>query len=148
MHILTIAGSLRQDSVNRKLLAQARELMPAGIEALDWDELALIPAFSEDEETDPTAAVHTLRTAIAAADAILITTPEYNGSIPGALKNALDWASRPFPDNVLRGKPVAVIGASPSPAGADRARADTRKVLAAIGARVLDVEFALARAYT
>ena len=85
-------------------------------------------------------AVRDLQERIAAADAVLIATPEYNGSVPGALKNALDWASRPFPDNCLRGKPVAVVGASTSLFGAVWAQAELRKVLAAIGARVLDRE--------
>ncbi|HEV2087442.1 MAG TPA: NAD(P)H-dependent oxidoreductase [Cryptosporangiaceae bacterium] len=147
MRILTIAGSLRRDSFNRKLLQQARELMPAVVESVDWDDLGSVPAFNEDDEDAPDAAVRALRAAIAAVDAVLIATPEYNASIPGQLKNALDWASRPFPDSVLRGKPVLVIGASPSPAGGVRGQADTRKVLRAAGARVLDGELAVADAY-
>jgi chromate reductase len=86
-----------------------------------------------------------LRDAIAQADAMLIATPQYNASLPGQLKNALDWASRPYASNALRGKPVAVIGASPSPSGAARAQAEARVVLSAIGAEVLDAELAVAR---
>jgi chromate reductase, NAD(P)H dehydrogenase (quinone) len=106
-------------------------------ELIVWDELAATPPFSEDDEEHPPKVVRGLRATIADADAVLIVTPEYNSSIPGQLKNALDWASRPFPDNVLRGKPVAVIGASPSPGGAGRAQAETRTVLARVGAHVL-----------
>jgi chromate reductase len=87
-----------------------------------------------------------LRDAIAEADGVLIATPEYNGSIPGQLKNALDWASRPFPDNALRGKPVAVIGASTGLFGAVWAQAETRKVLGMIGADVIDAELPLGQA--
>ena len=87
-----------------------------------------------------------LRDAIATADAVLIATPEYNSSLPGQLKNALDWASRPFPDNALRNKPVAVIGASTGMFGAVWAQAEARKVLAATGARVVDVELPVPRA--
>jgi chromate reductase len=96
----------------------------------------------------PHPAVARLRQAIASADGVLIATPEYNGSIPGALKNALDWASRPFPDNSLRGKPVAVIGASTGLFGAVWAQAETRKVLAIIGADVTDHEFPVGQADT
>ena len=102
---------------------------------------------SEDDEDRPTPAVEEFRAAIAASHAVLFVTPDYNGPIPGQLKNALDWASRPFPDNVLRGKPGAVIGASPSPGGAARSQADARKVLAAIGAWVVDSEVRVSRAH-
>ena len=87
-----------------------------------------------------------LREAIAEADGVLISTPEFNGSIPGALKNALDWASRPFPDNALSGKPVAVVGASTGLFGAVWAQAETKKVLGIIGADVLDGELPVGQA--
>lgn len=145
--ILAICGSLRRDSYNAKLLRAAAASVPAGSELVQWGELRLIPPFSEDDEATPAPGVLALRRAIAAADAVLVVTPEYNASLPGQLKNALDWASRPFPDNPLRDKPVAVIGASPSPGGAARAQADARKILGAIGARVLDRELRVARAY-
>ena len=145
--ILAVSGSLRAESYNTKLLAEAAAVAPVGAKLVPWGDLASIPAFSEDNENDAGAAVHALRAAIAEAGAVLIATPEYNGSLPGQLKNALDWASRPFPDNVLRDKPVAVIGASPSPGGTARAQADARKVLTAIGAQVLDAEVLVPHAY-
>ena len=104
-----------------------------------------MPAFDEHVEGGPTPpAVADLHEQIRTADALLIASPEYNGSIPGALKNALDWASRPHATNALRNKPVAVIGAGPSPRGAQRAQEDLRRVLGVIGADVLDVELAVA----
>lgn len=139
MLVLGIPGSLRAGSHNRRLLAAAANGLPAGhrLEILD---LRAVPPYDADTEDPPPAAVRELRAAIAAADAVLIATPEYNSSIPGVLKNALDWASRPFPDNALRGKPVAVIGASTGIFGAVWAQAEIRKVLAAIGADVVDEE--------
>jgi chromate reductase, NAD(P)H dehydrogenase (quinone) len=113
-----------------------------------WDGLAFVPPFNEDlEAAPPPPAVAELRRAIEAADTVLIATPEYNGSVPGQLKNALDWASRPFRSNPLRGKPVAVIGASSSPRGAASAQAELRKVLRVIGARVIGPEFAVPRVH-
>lgn len=147
MRILGIGGSLRAASYNRLLLRQAADLAPAGVDFVEWTGLAAVPPFSEDDEDQPGAAVSALRDAITAADAVVVVTPEYNASLPGQLKNALDWASRPFPDNALRAKPVAVIGASPSPGGAQRAQAEARTVLGAIGARVLDTELRVPRAY-
>jgi chromate reductase len=138
MDVLAIAGSLRSGSYNRALLRAAGELVPPGTRVIEWDNLRDIPPFDEDTEDEPSRSVRTFRAAIAASDAVLVVTPEYNGSIPGQLKNALDWASRPFPDNVLRGKPAAVVGASPSPAGAQRSRAETGAVLDRIGAQVVD----------
>lgn len=147
VRVLGLVGSLRRDSYNRQLLRAAVALLPPGAELVVWDDLRAIPPFSEDDEATVPASVAALRTAITTADAVLVVAPEYNASIPGQLKNALDWASRPFPDNALRGKPTAVIGASPSPGGAARSHADARKILGAIGARVLDHELAVARAY-
>lgn len=137
--ILGIAGSLRQDSFNRNLLVAATHELPAGVELEIWDNLGHVPPFNEDLEAAPApAAVAELRQAISVASGLLIATPEYNGSIPGQLKNALDWASRPYRGSALSGKPVAVIGASPSPGGAASAQADLRKVLARSGAVVAD----------
>lgn len=147
MRILGISGSLRRESYNGMLLRQAGALLPAGTELVQWPGLRSVPPFSEDDEAAPAPAVHELRAAIAAADAVLVVTPEYNASMPGQLKNALDWASRPFPDNVLRAKPVAIIGASPSPGGTARAQADARKILSAIGAQILDAELIIPHAY-
>jgi chromate reductase len=112
-----------------------------------WGGLKDVPPYDEDDDIDPgpAGAAH-FRAALAEADAVLIATPEYNSSIPGVLKNALDWASRPIATNPLRNKPVAVIGASTGMFGAVWAQAELRKVLAAIGARVVDAELAVGQA--
>jgi chromate reductase, NAD(P)H dehydrogenase (quinone) len=140
MRILGIAGSVRRESHNRKLLRAAGEVLPPGAELVEWDGLASLPIFDQDLESDPPPAVRELLAAIEEADALLIATPEYNASLPGGLKNALDWASRPFPDNVLRYKPSAVIGASTGLFGAVWAQAEVRKVLQASGADVVENE--------
>lgn len=148
MKLLTIAGSLRPDSYNRMLLRNAEQLTPADVEVEHWDRLAEVPPFHglrTDSGPEP-AAVADLRRSLEEADAVLVATPEYNGSIPGVLKNALDWASTPFPDNALRGKPVAVIGASTGGYGAMWAQADLRRVLGISGARTVGAEMALPRA--
>ena len=146
MRVLGIAGSLRSGSHNRELLRLAAAALPDGVELEIWEGLRNIPAFDEDGEDPAPAAVTALRAAVGAADAVLIVTPEYNGSIPGQLKNALDWASRPFPDNALWGKTAAVIGASTGAYGAVWAQAELRKVLGAIGARVIESGVAVTRA--
>jgi chromate reductase len=146
VRVLGLAGSLRTGSYNRKLLEAAAVLAPPSAELELWEGLKALPPFDEDDEHAPDPAVHALREAIAGADAVLIATPQYNASLPGQLKNALDWASRPYETNVLRGKPVAVIGASPSPSGAARAQAEARTVLGAIGADVVDDGLALSGA--
>ena len=146
MRILGIAGSLRRGSHNRRLLRTAAHALPSGAELVEWDGLAGLPAFDEDLENDPPAVVEAFLDEIEAADAILIATPEYNASVPGALKNALDWASRPFPDNVLKDKPMAVIGASTGLFGAVWAQAEVRKVLKASGAHVLEDELPVGQA--
>ncbi|HEV8452030.1 MAG TPA: NAD(P)H-dependent oxidoreductase [Gaiellales bacterium] len=149
MRVLTISGSLRPESLNTLLLRAAEEQAPAGVQLVRFAELAAIPPF-HGERSDPgesPAAVRELREQIEAADAVLIATPEYNGSIPGVLKNALDWVSTPFPDNVLRGKPVAVIGASTGGYGGMWAQAELRKVLGLTGARVVNGDLSLARAH-
>ena len=139
--ILGISGSLRRDSYNTELLRAAAQELPPGVELVLFDGLRAVLPYDADEDVEPAPeAVRELREAIAGADALLIATPEYNGSIPGLLKNAIDWASRPFPDNVLRGKPVAVIGASTGMFGAVWAQAELRKVLGIAGARVVDRE--------
>ncbi len=150
LRILAIPGSLRASSHNRSLLEAAQEhgvRDNVEIEILDSDRLRSLPHFDEDIEHDPGAAVEAFRAAIAAADALLIATPEYNSSIPGALKNAIDWASRPRGDAALQGKPAAVVGASPAPFGAAWAQAELRKVLGSAGARVLEGELALGGAH-
>ncbi len=140
MRILGIAGSLRRGSHNRKLLRAAGTLLAPGVELVEWDGLAALPAFDEDLETTPPGIVREFFAAIESADAMLIATPEYNASLPGALKNAIDWASRPFPENVLRHKPTAVIGASTGLFGAVWAQAEVRKTMKASGAYVLESE--------
>jgi len=145
--VVGIAGSLRVESYNRKLLRAARELAPSAVKVDLWDGLKRVPPFDEDDERDRDTAVLELREAIERADAVLIATPECNGSLPGQLKNALDWASRPYGATALRGKPVAVVGASQLPTGAARAQAEVRMVLSGIGAQVIDAEFPLARAH-
>ena len=146
--LLGISGSLRRQSYNSQLLLQLRELLPEGVELELWDGLKDVPPFDEDDEAGPVpAAVARMRDAIAGADAVLFSTPEYNHSLPGQLKNALDWASRPTATSVLRNKPVAVVGASQGAFGAVWAQADLRKVLAAAGARVVDGEVAVGHAH-
>lgn len=150
MHVLGVSGSLRRDSLNTKLLREAGELVrTSGDSFTVFDGLKDVPPYDGDDDTDaPPAAVSRLREALASADAVLFATPEYNSSIPGQLKNALDWASRPLATNPLRNKPVAVVGASSGMFGAVWAQAELRKVLAAIGARVVEGEVALGRAQT
>ena len=121
----------------------ARELAPRWVELELYDALASLPSYGQDDEAEPAASVLDLRARIAAADAVLVATPKYNSSIPGQLKNALDWASRPFKENALRNKTVAVIGASPGAYGAMWAQADLRRVLGSIGARVAETELAV-----
>jgi chromate reductase len=141
MRILGISGSFRRDSHNTRLLRAAALTLPPGAELELFDGLGAVPPYCEDADSEPAPeAVAYLRDEIAAADALLIATPEYNASIPGVLKNAIDWASRPFPDNVLRGKPVAVMGASTGLFGAVWSQAELRKVLRHAGAEVLDAE--------
>lgn len=147
VRLLGISGSLRAGSHNRRLLRAAAHDLPPGARLELWDGLRRVPPFDPDDDGEPAPpAVQALRNALAAADGVLIATPEYNHSLPGQLKNALDWASRPRVGNVLDGKPVAVIGASPGAYGAVWAQAETRKILAAIGARVIDSELAVGNA--
>jgi len=141
MKVLAIAGSLRRDSHNVRLIRAAAETLPSGVTLELWDGLGDVPLYDEDVDREFTpAGVRALREAIDDADALLIATPEYNASIPGVLKNALDWASRPYATNVLRNKPAVVVGASTGLFGAVWAQAETRKVLKTIGAHVLEDE--------
>ena len=147
MRLLAVSGSLRRDSHNSRLLRAAAQQLPPGVELELYEGLKQIPPFDEDDEAAPAPEVLEWRAAIEAADAVLFATPEYNSSIPGQLKNAVDWASRPKAQAALRNKPVAVIGASTSMFGALWAQAELRKVLSASGARVLDNEVAVATAH-
>jgi chromate reductase len=147
MRVLGIAGSLRRDSYNHALMREAAERLPAGVELVEFERLAEIPPYDADLEAGATpAAVAELRRVMRKADAVLVATPEYNHSIPGVLKNALDWASRPAGQSALTGTPAAVIGASTGMFGAVWAQAETRKVLGALGGRVLEAELPVARA--
>jgi chromate reductase len=146
VRILGISGSLRRDSHNRRLLRAAAELLPPEAELVSFEGLKAIPPFDMDDEEKPPQAVQRWREAITDADALLFATPEYNSSIPGQLKNAIDWASRPVASAVLRNKPAAVIGASTGIFGAVWAQAELRKALAAAGARVIDRELPVALA--
>lgn len=148
MHVLAISGSLRTESFNSRLLRLATARLPEGATFSFFEDIAAITAFDQDIEHQPPGAVVELKQAIGRADAVLIATPEYNSSIPGALKNALDWASRPYDENPLRNKPVAAIGASAGMSGAVEAQADLRKVLARIGARVVDGDLPVPRVGT
>lgn len=148
MKILAIAGSLREGSHNVRLLREARRLAPSDTEVVLWSGLREIPPYDPGIDVDPApGAVAGMRQALAGADAVIFATPEYNGSMPGVLKNALDWASRPWPGNALRGTPVAVVSASEGSFGAVWAQADVRKVLGIIGARVVDGGLALPYAH-
>ncbi|HEY8001592.1 MAG: NADPH-dependent FMN reductase [Vicinamibacteria bacterium] len=148
MRILAIPGSVRRDSHNARLLRHAAERAPEGVEIEVWEGLKSIPPYDEDDDGPmPLRPVAELRQAIADADGLLIATPEYNSSIPGVLKNAIDWASRPRATTPLQGKPAAVIGATTGSFGAVWAQAELRKVLASTGARVVDLDLPLSKAH-
>ena len=127
--IAVVVGSLRRDSLNRKLAVALERLAPADI-AFEHVEIGDLPLFDQDDENSPTAAVTRLKGQIAAATGVLFVTPEYNRSIPGVLKNALDQGSRPFGHNVWSGRPAAVIGVSPGAIGTALAQQHLRAVLA------------------
>src|SRR4051795_1946645 len=151
MRVLGISGSLRADSHNSKLLRAAGELIESRPDAefAIYDGLKAVPPYDEDDDIGAgPPPVAELRRGIAEADAVIFATPEYNSSVPGQLKNAIDWASRPLATNPLRNKPAAVVGASTGAFGAVWAQAELRKVLAATGARVVEGEVALGHAPT
>ncbi len=147
MRLLAISGSLRADSHNSRLLRIAAEEAPAGVEIEIWDGLAEVPPYDGDADhgvgPEP---VSRFRELIAGADGLIFATPEYNSSVPGVLKNAIDWASRPRSTTPLAGKPAAVMGATTGHFGAVWAQAELRKILGATGVRVVVAEFALALA--
>jgi len=149
MKILGISGSLREGSYNTSLLGAAARLLPKDVQFELWGGLKEVPPYDEDDDTgEAPAAVATLRETIAGADAVLFATPEYNSSLPGQLKNAIDWVSRPLRTNPLRNKPVAVVGASTGAFGAVGSQAELRKVLGATGARVVEGDVAVGHAPT
>jgi chromate reductase, NAD(P)H dehydrogenase (quinone) len=128
IRILGIAGSLRRDSYNRATLRAATELVPEGA-SIEIFELDGIPGFNQDEEQNPPAKIVELKRRIREADAILFVTPEYNYSVPGVLKNAIDWASRPYGDNAWNGKPAAIMGASIGAIATARAQYHLRQMM-------------------
>lgn len=145
--ILAIPGSLRRGSINRAMLVAAAEHAPNGVEIEMYDDLGSIPPFNEDDEGERTPqAVRDLRKRIDDADAVLISTPEYNSSVPGVIKNAMDWASRPMGRAEIVAKPTAVMSASLSAFGGVWAQAELRKALAASGARVHEHGVAMSKA--
>ena len=147
MRILAVSGSLRESSFNTSLLRAALEAAPDGVELELWEGLAELPLYDEELDTaDAPEPVRRLREAWGETDAILFATPEYNGSVPGGLKNAIDWASRPKLEAVLRNKPVAVVGASTGQFGALWAQQDLKRFLGIAGARVVGTEIPVSRA--
>jgi NAD(P)H-dependent FMN reductase len=137
--ILVLLGSLRAASVNRQLAEVASESSPAGVSLQLFDRLGELPFYNEDVDGDGVAeSVQALRLAAAEADAALVVTPEYNGSIPGVLKNAIDWLSRPFGNGALKDKPMAVVGTSLGQYGGVWAHDETRKSFAIAGPRVIE----------
>jgi chromate reductase len=146
MRLLTISGSLRAGSYNTALARAVADVAPEGVEVEPFEGLGELPLYDADLEGDDHPAVRHLRRRIAGADAVLFVTPEYNGSIPGVLKNAVDWASRPRDNAALRGKTAAVAGASTGQFGALWAQQDLRRVLGIAGARVVCPELPVARA--
>jgi chromate reductase len=137
IRILGIAGSLRRNSYNRSALRAAQQLVPPDA-TLEVFELDGIPVFSEDEERQPPAKVVELKNRIREADAVLFVTPEYNYSIPGGLKNAIDWASRPYGDSAWTGKPAAIMGASIGALGTARAQYHLRQVFVFLNVHALN----------
>ena len=139
MDILMLVGSLRAESWTAQLTGAAAALLPDGTEARVYDALGELPHYDQDLDTDqPPASVAAFREAVRRSDGLVVATPEYNGSMPGVLKNAIDWASRPRGASSLAGKPVAVISVSPSPRGAQWAREEAEKVLRVAGAVPLE----------
>jgi NAD(P)H-dependent FMN reductase len=137
--VLVLLGSLRAGSINRQLAELAIESAPDGVRLELFDRLGELPFYNEDVDTEEVAEpVKALRAAAADADAALVVTPEYNGTIPGVLKNAIDWLSRPFGNGALKGKPVAVVGASHGQYGGVWAHDETRKSFGIAGVRVVE----------
>ena len=148
--VLALVGSLRAASINRQIAHLAAEVAPAGVTVAVFDELGELPFYNEeiDDATNQAlehapAPVEALRAAAAEADAVLVVTPEYNGSYPAVVKNAIDWLSRPFGDGAVKGKPLAVIGGSFGQYGGVWAHDDTRKSFGIAGARVVEVKLSV-----
>jgi chromate reductase, NAD(P)H dehydrogenase (quinone) len=148
MKILAVSGSLRAESHNTELLREAAKLAPAGVDVELWEGTGDLPIYDQDlDDTDVPESVRRLRQDWSSADAILFATPEYNGSVPGGLKNAVDWASRPKDEAALRNKTVAVVGASMGQFGALWAQQDLRRILGIAGARVVGEPLPVSRAH-
>jgi chromate reductase, NAD(P)H dehydrogenase (quinone) len=147
MKILGVSGSPRTESYNTALLREAAKLAPAGAQVELWDGVGDLPIYDQDLEGDVPESVRRLREDWGSADAILFATPEYNGSVPGGLKNAVDWASRPTSDAALRNQTVAVVGASQGQFGALWAQQDLRRILGIAGARVVGEPVPVSRAH-
>ena len=149
MQVLAVSGSLRADSYNTRLLELAAEAAPAGVEVELFDPAAIaaLPLYDQDLDVpgEVPVSVQRLRDAWAEADAILFATPEYNGSVPGGLKNAVDWASRPQREAALTNKTAAVVGASTGQFGALWAQQDLKRILGIAGARVVGEPLPVAR---
>ncbi|MGO4443100.1 NADPH-dependent FMN reductase [Mycobacterium sp. 2YAF39] len=139
INVLVLVGSLRKASINRQLAELAAETAPDGVRLVLFDRLGELPFYNEDIDNEDVAEpVVALRQVAAEADAALVLTPEYNGSIPGALKNAIDWLSRPFGNGALKGKPIAVVGAALGKFGGVWAHDETRKSFGIAGPRVVE----------
>jgi chromate reductase, NAD(P)H dehydrogenase (quinone) len=139
MDILVLVGSLRRDSWTGQVAEAIAELLPEGVDASIYDGLGSLPHYDQDLDGDHTPeSVVAFREVVASADALVVATPEYNGSVTGVLKNAIDWASRPRGSAALDGKPAAVVSVSPSPRGAQWAREDLVKILGVAGATPLE----------
>ena len=148
MRILAISGSLRDGSHNTALLRALREEVPEGVDLEIWQGLKVIPPYDQDDDVVPgPEAVDAFRELVRDSDGVFFATPEYNASVPGALKNALDWASRPMATNAFRNKPVAVISSSAGAFGGVWAAVELRKVLGTMGARVTEAELSVAHAH-
>jgi chromate reductase, NAD(P)H dehydrogenase (quinone) len=150
MRILAVSGSLRAGSHNTDLLRAAMGAAPEAVEVELFDPAIIrdLPIYDQDlEDGEVPASVARLREQWSAADAVLFATPEYNGSVPGGLKNAVDWASRPRLEAVLRNKPIAVVGASTGQFGALWAQQDLKRILGIAGARVVGTEIPVSRAH-
>lgn len=137
MRIVALSGSLRRGSLNRRLIDAARDIAPPGLGFTIFHDLADVPLFDEDLEAAVPGAVAGLRALVAQADGVVIATPEYNQSIPGVMKNVIDWLSRPDDASVLDGKPVAIMGATTGPWGTRYAQKELRHALTAAGAIVM-----------
>lgn len=146
MNVLALVGSTRPDSVNARLVDAAVRYLPSGTTVTRFNNLDDLPLHTEQREANPGASVEALRTAIAQADALIIATPEYNASVPTILKNAIDWASRPREAAAIDGKPVAVLGATPSTSGTVSAREHLVAILTRAGARPLPTTVGIAAA--